>query len=134
MDSGKKNRVVTGKMGIDAHDTGIITINRMLRDAGMEVVYVGLFNTPVSIVRASVEEDADILGISFHHDSYMKHIADLMLELKKSESKVRLIVGGLIKTRHISKLKEMGVLGIFPPGSTGDDIICAIKDMDNKGS
>jgi len=132
MNKKSKIRVMTAKLGIDAHDSGVHIVNHMLRDAGMEVVYMGLYNTADAIAKASLDEDVDILGISFLHESYIRHIVDLMSALKRVKSRARVIVGGLIKTVHITELKEMGVSKVFLPGSTGEEIAGSIKRIVDK--
>ncbi|MDY7039181.1 MAG: cobalamin-dependent protein [Thermodesulfobacteriota bacterium] len=132
MNQRSKIRVMTAKLGIDAHDSGVHIVNHMLRDAGMEVVYMGLYNTADGIARASLDEDVDILGISFLHESYLKHIVDLMSALTNVKSRARVIVGGLIKTVHIPELKEMGVKKVFLPGSTGEEIVSSIRRIADK--
>ena len=87
MDSETKRKVLIAKMGPDVHDAGATIVAQILRDAGMEVVYLGLFNTADGIARASVDEDVDVVGVSFHDANYVKRTADLMSSLKAANSK-----------------------------------------------
>ena len=127
MDSEVKVKVLIAKMGIDVHDVGATIVTKLLRDAGMEVIYLGLFNMADSIAKASVDEDVNIVGISFQDAMYTKHIADLMTSLREANSKAQVVVGGLIIKHDIAKLKEMGVAEVFLTGAAGDDIVGSIK-------
>lgn len=114
------------KMGLDVHDNGIQTVTRMLRDAGMEVIYAGLFNSADGIVKTAIEEDVDVVGISFHAPSYLSHISDLMELLKKERVHPSVVCGGIIKTKDIPELKRLGVRDILLPGSTRDEIVNSV--------
>jgi methylmalonyl-CoA mutase, C-terminal domain len=120
----RKIRVVIAKPGLDGHDRGAKVIARALRDAGMEVIYMGLRQTPEQIVAAALQEDADAIGLSILSGAHM-HICPRVLELLKARGleDVLLVVGGIIPDVDIPKLREMGVKGIFLPGSPMQDIV-----------
>lgn len=124
----KRIKVIIAKTGIDVHDTGAKTITRMLREAGMEVVYLGLYNTADTIASASMEEDADVVGVSFHEAGYLRHAADLMKALQARDSRALVMVGGIIKEKDIPELSKLGVAGVFLPGSTKEEIATFITD------
>ena len=119
-----KIRVVIAKPGLDGHDRGAKVIARALRDAGMEVIYMGLRQTPEQIVAAALQEDADAIGLSILSGAHM-HICPRVLELLKARGleDVLMVVGGIIPDVDIPKLREMGVNGIFLPGTPMQHII-----------
>ena len=120
----RKIRVVIAKPGLDGHDRGAKVIARALRDAGMEVIYTGLRQTPEQIVAAALQEDADAIGLSILSGAHM-HICPRVMELLKEKGleDVLVVVGGIIPDVDISKLQAMGVRGIFLPGSPMQNII-----------
>ena len=120
----RKLRVVIAKPGLDGHDRGAKVIARALRDAGMEVIYTGLRQTPEMIAAAALQEDADVVGLSILSGAH-NHIAPKLMELLKSKGldDVLVVIGGIIPDMDIPKLKEMGVKGIFLPGTPMQDII-----------
>ena len=120
----RKIRVVIAKPGLDGHDRGAKVIARALRDAGMEVVYTGLRQTPEQIVSAALQEDADVIGLSILSGAHM-YICPKVMELLKAQGldDVLVVVGGIIPDVDVPKLKEIGISGIFLPGSPMQDII-----------
>ncbi len=122
-------RVVIAKPGLDGHDRGAKVIARALRDAGMEVIYTGLRQTPEQVVAAALQEDADAIGLSILSGAHM-HICPKLMELlrEKGLDDVLVVVGGIIPDVDIPKLREMGVKGIFLPGTAMQDIITFITD------
>jgi len=120
----KKIRVLVAKPGLDGHDRGAKVIARALRDAGMEVIYTGLRQTPEQIVQAALQEDVDAVGLSILSGAHMHlfpRIMDLLRENKMDD--VMIFAGGIIPDRDIPKLKEMGIAEIFPPGSPLQEIV-----------
>ena len=117
-------RVVIAKPGLDGHDRGAKVIARALRDAGMEVIYTGLRQTPEQIVTAALQEDADVIGLSILSGAHM-HICPRLMQLlrEKGLDDVLVVVGGIIPDVDIPKLREMGVKGIFLPGTPMQQII-----------
>ena len=117
-------RIVLAKIGLDGHDRGIQVVARALRDAGMEVIYTGLWQTPAAAVRAVEDEDADVLGISLLSGAHMTLVPDLLARLKERQLEhVKVIVGGIIPEPDIPKLEAMGVAKVFTPGATTQEIV-----------
>jgi methylmalonyl-CoA mutase C-terminal domain/subunit len=111
-------RVVVAKVGLDGHDRGAKIIARALRDAGMEVIYTGLHQTPDQVVEAAIQEDADAIGISILSGAHMTLIPRIMDLLKENEAEdILVFCGGTIPKQDIPKLKELGVGEIFTPGT-----------------
>jgi methylmalonyl-CoA mutase C-terminal domain/subunit len=124
----KKIRVLVAKPGLDGHDRGAKVIARALRDAGMEVIYTGLRQTPEMIVNASLQEDVDVIGLSIlsgAHNAIVPRVSDLMKQNKMDD--VLLVVGGTIPEQDMEGLKKAGVSAIFGPGTPMDDIIQFIR-------
>jgi methylmalonyl-CoA mutase C-terminal domain/subunit len=123
-DSKRKIRVVIAKPGLDGHDRGAKVIARALRDAGMEVIYTGLRQTPEQIVAAALQEDADVIGLSILSGAHM-HICPRVMELlrEKGMQDVLVVVGGIIPDMDIPKLNEIGIKGIFLPGTPMQEIV-----------
>ena len=120
----RKLRVVIAKPGLDGHDRGAKVIARALRDAGMEVIYTGLRQTPEQIASAALQEDADVIGLSILSGAH-NHIAPRLMELLKAKGldDVLVVIGGIIPDVDIPRLTAMGVKGIFLPGTPMQHII-----------
>jgi len=120
----RKLRVVIAKPGLDGHDRGAKVIARALRDAGMEVIYTGLRQTPEQIVSAALQEDADVVGLSILSGAH-NHIAPRLMQLLREQGldDVLVVIGGIIPDVDIPKLKEIGVKGIFLPGTPMQEIV-----------
>ncbi len=120
----RKLRVVIAKPGLDGHDRGAKVIARALRDAGMEVIYTGLRQTPEMIASAALQEDADVIGLSILSGAH-NHIAPRLMDLLKAKGldDVLVVIGGIIPDVDIPKLTAMGVKGIFLPGTPMQHII-----------
>ena len=120
----QKIRVVIAKPGLDGHDRGAKVIARALRDAGMEVIYTGLRQTPEQIVTAALQEDADVIGLSILSGAHM-HICPRVMELLKEKGleDVQVVVGGIIPDQDVPKLNAMGIRGIFIPGTPMQQIV-----------
>jgi methylmalonyl-CoA mutase, C-terminal domain len=122
-------KVVVAKPGLDGHDRGAKVVARALRDAGMEVVYTGIFQTPESILRAVIQEDAQVLGLSSLSGAHMEYAMDLCGLLKENEREdVIFLVGGTIPEEDAAELKRLGVTEIFGPGTRTEDIIGYIRE------
>lgn len=116
-------RVVLAKVGLDGHDRGVQVVARAMRDAGMEVIYTGLWQSPEAVVRAAEDEDADVVGISILSGAHMTLVPLLVEGLKaRGLDDVILIVGGIIPDADIPALKSMGVARIFTPGTSLSEI------------
>ncbi len=128
MTAERKIRVLVAKPGLDGHDRGAKVIARALRDAGMEVIYTGLRQTPEMIVSASLQEDVDVIGLSIlsgAHNAIVPRVRDLLKENKMDD--VMLILGGIIPDEDFPRMKEAGVAGIFQPGTAMDEIVEFIR-------
>lgn len=126
----KKIRVLIGTLGMDQHEVGAVAVARMLRDAGMEVIYISKFNLPAGIVRTGLQEDVDVIGLSCHSWEYLHYIHDLMNLLKEQDADIPVVLGGSVITpKDAGALKEIGVAGVFGPGSAKDEIVGAIEEL-----
>ncbi len=124
----RKIRVLVAKPGLDGHDRGAKVIARALRDAGMEVIYTGLRQTPEMIVNAALQEDVDVIGLSIlsgAHNAIVPRVTELMRDNKMED--VLVLVGGIIPDVDVPRMKQAGVAGIFQPGTAMDDIVRFIR-------
>ena len=124
----RRIRVLVAKPGLDGHDRGAKIVARALRDAGMEVIYTGLRQTPEQIVTASLQEDVDAIGISIlsgAHNTILPRICELLRAQGLDD--VMLLVGGIIPDEDIPELEKAGVAKIFTPGATMDDIVAWVR-------
>jgi methylmalonyl-CoA mutase, C-terminal domain len=128
----KKIRVVVAKPGLDGHDRGAKIIARALRDAGMEVIYTGLHQTPEQIVETVIQEDADAVGLSILSGAHMTLVPRILDLLKAEQAEdVVVTVGGTIPADDISELEKLGVRGVFTPGSSTQSIVDFIREETN---
>jgi methylmalonyl-CoA mutase, C-terminal domain len=127
--SGRKIRILVAKPGLDGHDRGARVIARAYRDAGFEVVYTGLHQTPEQIVAAALQEDVDLIGLSVLSGAHM-YLFKRVLELLKANKAddIMVIGGGIIPEEDIPKLKKLGIKEIFLPGTSLDSIVSWVKD------
>ena len=124
MSTGERIRVVIAKPGLDGHDRGAKIVARALRDAGMEVIYTGLHQTPEQIAEAAIQEDADAVGLSVLSGAHMTLFAKVIDELRKRDAEdIVVFGGGIIPEDDIPRLKELGVAQIFTPGATTHEIV-----------
>jgi methylmalonyl-CoA mutase C-terminal domain/subunit len=124
----RKLRILVAKPGLDGHDRGAKIIARALRDAGMEVIYTGLHQTPEMIVNAAIQEDVDAIGMSIMSGAHMTLFPAVIDLLKQSKAEdIRVFGGGIIPDDDIPKLKGLGVTEIFTPGSSTQDIVQWIR-------
>ena len=121
-------RVLLGKAGLDGHDRGVKVIARALRDAGMEVIYPGLRQNIESLVQAALQEDVDVIGLSVLSGTHVELASRLIRGLGAAAGDCLVIVGGAIPPADISRLLAAGVHGVFPTGSTFDEIIRFIRE------
>jgi methylmalonyl-CoA mutase C-terminal domain/subunit len=127
--SEKHIRVLVAKPGLDGHDRGAKVVARALRDAGMEVIYAGLRQTPEMVVQSAVQEDVDVIGLSIHSGAH-NYIVERVVELLKEQDAedIIVVVGGIIPDRDQQRLRDLGVAAIFPPGTTTTEIIDFIRE------
>ncbi len=125
----KPIRVVLAKLGLDGHDRGVQVVARALRDAGMEVIYTGLWQSAAAVVRAVEDEDADVLGVSLLSGAHMTLVPELLKRLRDRElDHVVVLVGGIIPENDVPKLLEMGVAQVFTPGAPLRNITDFIRE------
>ncbi|MFL6042531.1 MAG: cobalamin B12-binding domain-containing protein [Gaiellales bacterium] len=124
----RRIRVVVAKPGLDGHDRGAKIIARTLRDAGMEVIYTGLHQTPEQIVETVIQEDADAVGISILSGAHMTLVPRILSLLQENEAgEVLVVVGGTIPTDDITELKRLGVAEVYTPGAPTAQIVDFLK-------
>jgi len=129
----RKIKVIVAKLGLDGHDRGAKVIARALKDAGMEVVYTGLRQTPEQVVKAAVQEDADVIGVSILSGAHLELVPMLVSLMKeRGLNDVVLVVGGVIPPQDVPKLMEMGVDEVFLPGSSLKYVVERIKELVSK--
>lgn len=122
-------RVVVAKPGLDGHDRGAKVIARALRDAGMEVIYTGLHQTPEQVVDTAIQEDADGIGLSILSGAHMTLCARVIELLKEREAEdIKVFCGGIIPAADIPELKALGVADIFTPGTPTGDVVTWVRD------
>ena len=125
----KKIRVLVAKPGLDGHDRGAKVIARALRDAGMEVIYTGLRQTPEMIVEAAIQEDVDVIGMSILSGAHMTLFPRVMKLLAENGlDDVLVVAGGIIPDDDVPALKDMGIAGVFGPGTSTEEAIRFIKE------
>jgi methylmalonyl-CoA mutase C-terminal domain/subunit len=125
----KKIRVLIAKPGLDGHDRGAKVVARALRDAGMEVIYTGLRQTPEMVAEAALHEDVDAVGLSILSGAHMALVPRVMELLREQGQKhVQVLIGGIIPNEDISRLQELGVAAIFGPGTNTKDIVEAVAN------
>ncbi len=127
--TGKRIRVLMAKAGLDGHDRGVKVVARALRDAGMEVIYTGLHQTPEQVVRAAVDEDVDAVGLSLLSGAHMT-LFPRILDLLRDEDAADIILfgGGTIPDDDVLTLKQMGIAEVFTPGASTDQIIDWVRE------
>jgi methylmalonyl-CoA mutase, C-terminal domain len=120
-------RIVLAKLGLDGHDRGLKVVARTLRDAGIEVVYLGLRQTADTIVAAAAQEDADVVGISMHNGGHLTLAPRMLAALRDAGLDVPLVIGGIIPEADVAALRDLGVAAILSPGATADEVVAAVR-------
>jgi len=121
-------RVVLAKLGLDGHDRGIKVVARILRDAGMEVIYLGLRQTTDSIVAAAEQEDADAIGLSMHNAGHMTLGPNMVKALADADLHIPVIIGGIVPDDDIEPLMEGGVAAVIGPGTSAEEVAKTVRD------
>lgn len=125
----EKIRVVLSKVGLDGHDRGARVVASLLKEAGMEVVYLGMFQTSATIVKAAVDEDADVIGVSYLSGEHLVYTPEIVAEMARHHlDDVLLIAGGSFPPEDIPVMKEMGIDEVFRSGSRTDSIVQYIRE------
>ncbi len=120
-------RVLVAKVGLDGHDRGVKVVARILRDAGMEVIYTGLRQTPEMVVATAIDEDVDAIGLSMlsgAHLTLAPRVAELLAEAEES---IPVVVGGIVPDQDINPLLERGVAAVLHPGASADEVVAAVR-------
>ena len=125
----KKIKVVISKVGLDGHDREAKVVSSLLKEAGMEVIYLGMFQTPESIIKAAIDEDVDVIGLSYLSGEHLIFTQKIVEEMKKNNfDDVLLIAGGTFPVEDISAMEEMGIDRVFRAGSLTETFVQFIKD------
>lgn len=122
-----RKRILLAKMGLDCHDTGIITVAQQLRENGFEVIYLGLHNAAAQVVKAAIEEDVDAIGISFLSGQHMAQTRLLTDAMKEQGIELPIICGGVIPDDDASELRTMGVSEVIKPGTLTKEILIVVN-------
>ena len=134
MSQRRRIRIVVGKVGCDIHERGALTLARALRDAGMEVIYTGRYQTPEAVAKTAVDEGVDIIALSDHTGSMRLIAVDVLEALKKHDGAgIHVVAGGLIPGKDLPALKKMGVTGNYGPGTPLDVIVRHISSLVDSG-
>ncbi|WP_419916686.1 cobalamin B12-binding domain-containing protein [Candidatus Poriferisodalis sp.] len=123
------SRVLIAKLGLDGHDRGVKVVARMLRDAGFEVIYTGLFQTPESVVAAAIDEDVDAIGVSMlsgAHEALMPLVVERLREA--GAESIPVILGGIVPDGDLESMREAGVAAVLTPGATADEVVAAVNE------
>ena len=126
--SGQQYRVILAKLGLDGHDRGIKVVARILRDAGMEVIYLGLRQTTGSIIAAAEEEDADAIGLSMHNAGHLTLGPKMTAALSDAGLDIPLIIGGIVPDEDVEELLKSGVAAVLGPGASAEEVVLTVRD------
>ncbi len=121
-----KARVLVAKVGLDGHDRGIKVVARILRDAGYEVIYTGLFQTPEMVAASAVDEDVDLVGLSMLSGAHMTLAPLVVEEIRRRGADIPVVVGGIVPDADIAELKTLGVAAVLTPGATAEQIVADV--------
>ncbi|MGH9075400.1 MAG: cobalamin B12-binding domain-containing protein [Acidimicrobiales bacterium] len=121
------DRVLVAKIGLDGHDRGVKVVARMLRDAGYEVIYTGLFQTPAGTVAAAVQEDVDAIGLSMLSGAHMTIVPKVMEELGRAGASIPVVLGGIIPVHDAEVLRGLGVAAVLTPGASSTEVVAAVR-------
>ena len=120
-------RVLVAKVGLDGHDRGVKVVARLLRDAGIEVIYTGLFQTPETVAAAAVDEDVDVVGLSMLSGAHMT-LAPLVVEAIRARGvDIPVVIGGIVPNSDVADLKAAGIAEILGPGAPADEVVAAVR-------
>jgi methylmalonyl-CoA mutase, C-terminal domain len=122
-------RILVAKVGLDGHDRGVKVVARILRDAGYEVVYTGLFQTPQTVAAAAVDEDVDAIGLSMLSGAHMTLAPLVVQELRARGSDIPVVVGGIVPTHDMEELEAAGIAAVMTPGATAAEVVATMADV-----
>jgi methylmalonyl-CoA mutase C-terminal domain/subunit len=123
------SRVLVAKIGLDGHDRGVKVVARILRDAGYEVIYTGLFQTPATVVAAAIDEDVDAIGLSMLSGAHLTLVPKVCEELRVRGAEIPVIVGGIVPEQDVARLLEAGVARVLTPGASADEVVDAVRTV-----
>lgn len=127
--SKREYKVLIAKLGLDGHDRGAKVVARALRDAGFEVIYTGIRQTPEQVVESAIQEDVDLIGVSILSGAHVYHVSKLLKLLKEKNLEIPVVVGGTIPLPDVGKLKNLGVREVFLPGTSLEEIVKSVKKI-----
>jgi methylmalonyl-CoA mutase cobalamin-binding domain/chain len=131
--SEQPTRILLAKLGLDGHDRGIKVVARMLRDAGMEVIYLGLRQTTDSIVAAAVQEDVDAIGLSMHNAGHLTLGPAMLAALDEAGIEIPLIIGGIVPEPDLPILEAAGVAAVLGPGASAEEVVTTVRGVVRRG-
>ena len=120
-------RILVAKVGLDGHDRGIKVVARILRDAGYEVIYTGLFQTPQTVAAAAVDEDVDAIGLSMLSGAHMTLAPLVVDEVRKLGSEIPVVVGGIVPDQDVEPLRHAGIAAVITPGASAEQVVETIR-------
>jgi methylmalonyl-CoA mutase C-terminal domain/subunit len=127
-------RIVLAKLGLDGHDRGLKVVARILRDSGMEVIYLGLRQTADTIARAAVDEDADAIGVSIHNGGHLTLAPRLVAAARDAGLETPIVLGGIVPENDVPILKEAGIAAVLGPGASADQVVAVVRAAVASGS
>ncbi len=122
-------RILVAKVGLDGHDRGIKVVARILRDAGYEVIYTGLFQTPQTVAAAAVDEDVDAIGLSMLSGAHMTLAPLVVEEVRKLGSEIPVVVGGIVPNQDVEPLMAAGIAAVITPGASAEQVVATMRDV-----
>jgi len=122
-------RIVLAKLGLDGHDRGLKVVARILRDSGMEVIYLGLRQTADTIARAAVDEDADAIGVSIHNGGHLTLAPRLVAAARDAGLDIPIVVGGIVPDADVPVLAAAGIAAVLGPGASADEVVAAVRGV-----
>jgi methylmalonyl-CoA mutase C-terminal domain/subunit len=124
---GVVGRVLVAKVGLDGHDRGVKVVARILRDAGFEVIYMGLFQTPESVAAAAVDEDVDAIGLSMLSGAHLTLAPRVVQRLRERDAAIPVVVGGIVPDQDVPVLLDAGIAAVLGPGASADDVVGVMR-------
>ena len=121
------SRILLAKMGLDCHDTGVITVAQQLREGGFEVIYLGLHNSADQVAKAALEEDVDLIGVSFLSGQHITQVGKLFDSLRARQLEIPVVCGGVIPDDDAKELLDMGVREVIRPGALTEDVLAGVR-------
>ena len=126
-------RILVAKVGLDGHDRGVKVVARILRDAGFEVIYTGLFQTPETVAAAAVDEDVDAIGLSMLSGAHMTLAPKVVQQVRERGMDIPVVVGGIIPDQDAPKLVAEGVAAVLTPGASSDEVVSTMRRVMEDG-